>query len=982
MNQNAALRDISLEQGCPEIDFEDPFLDLFSSNVPDGSHHWWMDKDMIKLVVQPIFGNASIINEDSFEKAYLYLNGDSKRNFKEKNMLSIVDEATDDALKTLMAQAVEAKYKKAWWQYYTSLLTGFDIIYRIHHDPDYEPSAGEISLEALSAVLTLISIGFPVGQLTAASAKILRASLVKNLAKGLRGPALFLAVWAEVGSSLAFFPLRVLAIAGYEIFAFWEPLPLDTLTKSLYKQVRKFKFDFKFKEVKSKTIPNPEIKILNPEAPNVAKSGKSEPAEARGLLASLHQNDFRYYEYSYSYAKETPLGTGKLPDVDAAAPSAPKQAIPPADPRALNDEGAIELSSSRAITRVETPFRYSRSDATIFPEAVSSLGSEGRHLNFELMDQGIARNIEFHRRPFMPFRFDGELGIAPNTEVVHLRETADSVVGIRIDLEDIASDRPILITSGDMPAGTFLACVDEEDACVYFYRLGAISNNAVDSTSDNVAIRQLFSVHNALATRAEIKISVPDLVQKTDLLWFSKKFDRTMLIYADDPRVSDFTVLDQDFDFSTQPGAKPVTSHSASSSALDLLKYNRVSSDTNIIQSSGNAYYLLSRTDEDHVSIVGRGQYRGDVDTSQLKPWQPDADDRTSPEIATSDITEIVDLLVKSRSKVSSYIRVPDGDSLEAVEAAGKYFTANGYNVIYRMTILWPSKESTNVVQHYVPIVEKNGRAYLVDVTAGRFSSQGVDHPLCLTDSSWRIQYISLFPDHVVLIRDFNNFESLVNLVKSDLVNQPLAPLISNPDWTILNKPTWTLLQASEFTEAINIDMVIDINRSRTQRAYLDSPPIETLPSLPAKRSEKWNKIINDKGISATLTGSSDIAIKKFQAFLYEKNIKSKIIMTKTYENLHDENPVTNYVIQAELPGETADVIKLMPSHSGEAFTVNGVMPLKRWESENRHKITFFRLIDDPRTIPERSRTILTPAMFHTKSANPSFSTRSPIDTV
>ncbi|MEZ0604392.1 cytotoxic necrotizing factor Rho-activating domain-containing protein [Paraburkholderia sp. IW21] len=952
MNQNPGLRDISQEQGTLKIDYIGPFIDQVLLDRA-GIHPLWIGQNMITFIVRPIFGNASIINENSFENAYLHLNGDARRNFNGKSLLTIVDEATNDALLTLMAQAKEAKYNREWWQYITSLIPGFDMLYRLDHDPDYTPSAGEISLEVVSAVLTLTAIAFPAGALTAGSAKILRASLLKNLAKGLRGAALYMAVWAEVGSTLAFFPLRILAIAGYEIFAFWEPLPLRALTKSLYKNVRKFKFDLKFKKVKPKTFPNPEIKTLSQDAHDVAKSGIPEPAEARGLLVSLHQNDVRYYEYSYSYAKETPLGTGKLPDVDAAAPGEPKQPTPSADFGALNDEGAIELSPSRAITRIETPFRYSRTDAIASPEAVSSLGDEGRHLAFESMEQGIARDIEFHRQPLAPFGYGGHSSIDANTEVILLRESPDSAVGVRMDFENIAPDRPLLVTSGEMSDGTFLVGIDEADACAYFYRLGDIGSNSADPASDNIAIRRLFETHNSLATRTEMRISIPVSVQKPDLLWFSRKFDKTMVIYAENPRTSGFTVLDPDFDLSAQPGAKPPTRHSASSSSLDLVNYNHAQGDINIIQSSGNAYCLLSRKDNDHVSIIGRAQYRGNVDTSQPKPWQPGAEDGKGSEFATSDIRQIMDLLAKSGKQVSSHIRVLNPDHLKAVEAAGRYFLANGYNVRYRIAVIWPSKESDNIIQHYAPVIETNGRTYLADIAAGRFSSQGINDPICATDSSWRTRYISSFPDHVILIRDINSFDSLTDLVKTGPVGKNMASELSDPDWTVLNKPSWTLMKASEVTEAINTDLIIDIGASRNQRGYLDLNPVETLPSLPMERIAKWNTVMTERGFADALTGSPSVAAEKIQAFLIEKNIKSKIIMTKRYENFYDENPATNYAIQAEFPDEPADVITLRPARYGNGSAVAGVGPLKRWQSENRHKITFFRLIEDPKTIPD-----------------------------
>ncbi|MGF6902428.1 cytotoxic necrotizing factor Rho-activating domain-containing protein [Paraburkholderia sp. GAS348] len=275
----------------------------------------WKKNQLFTKVIHPVLRNTTSLDATMFSEAYLVLDRPDRNDFSGNRLIEITDAAAKAMLKIIIDQKEDLEFHMHWWQYITLFIPGFDMAYHAVNDPDYHPSNQEIAEEVTLDLLTLVSIAIPGAELSLQSAKALRISVFDNLLKGHRGKALLMAILADTARDLSLFPIRLFAIASYELFAFWEPLPLRAISTSVFRRARKFKFKSGFKLISQKAVAKEKINTINPEIRGESKPGANTSNKAQGIVLARNDNDIRYYEFSYSFENEAlrraPVSGGK-----------------------------------------------------------------------------------------------------------------------------------------------------------------------------------------------------------------------------------------------------------------------------------------------------------------------------------------------------------------------------------------------------------------------------------------------------------------------------------------------------------------------------------------------------------------------------------------------------------------------------------------------------------------------------------------------
>ncbi|NMM03780.1 hypothetical protein HHL24_38645 [Paraburkholderia sp. RP-4-7] len=272
-------------------------------------HLLWRKNQLFTEVIHPVLQNTTSLDATTFSEAYLVLDRLDGPDFSGKRLIEITDAAGKTMLERIIDQREDVEYHLHWWQYITLFIPGFDMVYHAANDPDYHPSNKEILEEVTLDLLTMVSIVIPEAELSLQSAKALRISTFENLIKGHRGKALLMAIVADTAKDFSLLPLRLFATTSYELFAFWEPLPLKTIATSLFRRVRTLKFRSGFKLISPKVISKRKINTLTPETAGGKKPAGNTSNKAKGVVLARNDDDIRYYEYSYSFKeKEALLG--------------------------------------------------------------------------------------------------------------------------------------------------------------------------------------------------------------------------------------------------------------------------------------------------------------------------------------------------------------------------------------------------------------------------------------------------------------------------------------------------------------------------------------------------------------------------------------------------------------------------------------------------------------------------------------------------
>lgn len=280
MCSNAALNKIRIRSTPPPVSLH--------GDYPLDNQEWY-GEPLERLVLTPIFGSQLPLDKTTYRIPRLRLSTTEslvgEPGGTRTPLIQVVHKVAEGLVKGIADQSEVAHYKLKWWQYFTPMIPGFDIIYRNYHDTEYAPSYGEITWEVINAGMAIAFFGVPVGKILYAESNLLRSTILVNAHQGFRGLALLTRVIEQAGTELALASLRASTMTVSYFISPWEPVPLELIGPVLYKGVRRLmngKLVFKLKPA-DKIIGAPDgasFPDTKPENPKV--SGKT-PAEIKPL---------------------------------------------------------------------------------------------------------------------------------------------------------------------------------------------------------------------------------------------------------------------------------------------------------------------------------------------------------------------------------------------------------------------------------------------------------------------------------------------------------------------------------------------------------------------------------------------------------------------------------------------------------------------------------------------------------------------------
>lgn len=536
----------------------------------------------------------------------------------------------------------------------------------------------------------------------------------------------------------------------------------------------------KYSALNMKGVKNIVTRVNNARATNVASIFGLEKTDSfvfySDLLGPQYEADARTYIDELAQA-QVAQAAGPLPPTtppSATASPAVKDLLS-GRMTEVSGKGPVYLNPGRTERNLPWSFAFARSDAQRQDHASQSSSTLG---SADLNSIQLGRGTDIVSYPsadsisFGHFWAEkaAELG---RLDVLQMAGGDYGANGVRISLDELKDNRPLLVSSGALSDSIFIIGVKSTARQLFVYLSGkSLSEGAWRTDSDGV--RSIANVHNILSDK-DSQLNLPARPAIADLRGLYKIFDSCHIVTS-----------------------TPMTA--GSSTRVNRTDenhwiYNYRSEDNGF--SVGNSQLLIFRNDENEVGIQGFVEMGtiSDLSTGTISVPQYAAAARylsESEEPVPAATAWVISELQAGIEAATSFKPLLDSADTAAVATWVRASLAGvGRRWLkIRLVLIWNSPDSIKPQMLHLVIDNTNEIPFAFDIKAKQLA--GFESPFFGTEDAWARKLKSAYPRSFVAYQDFDSIADIDKVFSGALAVGDKAV----HSMTALNAPSWKALES------------------------------------------------------------------------------------------------------------------------------------------------------------------------------------------